>query len=476
MSENTETSKVKISPKVVFKSGMWYVISTFLFRAIAFLTTPVIARVLTKTEYGNFNNIRSWVGFIGIATSCDMETSIIRAKLDYEEDLDSYAFSVMALQTMFTVALFAIFMIFRDPISTFTKIDAKYFPIIFARLLFIQCFLVFVTTERANYKYKVYSITTGVMIASYSIFSVILVLHMNNKLDAVVFGNYIPYIIVGAIFAVLVVKRGKNVKLEYFKYALMFSLPLVPHVLSMIILDSSDRIMITKMQGAEFTALYSLSSIVPNIVVVLLDSMNKAWAPWFLDTMKIDDRKTIRKIGSLYFGLFFIITIGVLLLTPEAVYILGGKKYLAGISVAPPLIAGTVFQFVYSMYVQIEFYEKKMKTIAIATGIAAVTNVGLNFILIPIFGYAAAGYTTLISYFVLFLLHYRTICSFGYKNLFSRKVLFGGLFISVAMIPFVIWLYNYRAIRYGIIVVYIMILVYLLYKNWNFVKKFIKLK
>ena len=476
MEDNTEQQKAKISPKVVFKSGMWYVISTFLFRAIAFFTTPVIARVLTKGQYGYFNNMKSWVGFIGIATACDLDTSIVRAKLDFEEDLDSYSLSVMTLQSVLTLAIFAVFTIFSGPISSFMEIDAKYFPIIFANLLFSQCYAVYITNERANYRYKTYSITTGVMISAYSILSVILVLNMENKLDAVVIGNYLPYIIVGAIFAILIIKRGKRIKFHYFKYALMISLPLVPHVLSLILLQSSDRIMITKLQGETYTALYSLSSIIPNIVAVLLSSMNQAWAPWFLDTMKVGDRKTIYRVASLYFGLFLILTTGVLLLTPEAVYILGGKKYLAGIYVAPPLIVGTVLQFAYSMYVQVEFYEKKMRTVAFATAIAAAVNIGLNFILIPIFGYAAAGYTTLAGYMALFLLHYRTICKFGYKNIFNRKVIFGGLLLSIALIPVIIWLYGHRFIRYGVVVAYMILLICVFYKNREYVKRFIKLK
>ena len=69
----------KVSSKVVFKSGLWYTISTFLFRSVAFLTTPVIVRVLSKAQYGDFNNMQSWLGFATIFVSFCLEQTIIRA-------------------------------------------------------------------------------------------------------------------------------------------------------------------------------------------------------------------------------------------------------------------------------------------------------------------------------------------------------------------------------------------------------------
>lgn len=58
------------------------------------------------------------------------------------------------------------------------------------------------------------------------------------------------------------------------------------------------------------------------------------------------------------------------------------------------------------MYVNYAFYEKKTKNIAAITIVAGGLNILLNYLFIPKFGYIAASGTTLISYVVLFLLHY----------------------------------------------------------------------
>ena len=38
------------------KSGVWYTASNFLVKSIGFITTPLFTRLLTKTEFGIFNN------------------------------------------------------------------------------------------------------------------------------------------------------------------------------------------------------------------------------------------------------------------------------------------------------------------------------------------------------------------------------------------------------------------------------------
>jgi O-antigen/teichoic acid export membrane protein len=49
---------------------------------------------------------------------------------------------------------------------------------------------------------------------------------------------------------------------------------------------------------------------------------------------------------------------------------------------------------------------KKTRLISFGTIIAALVNIGVNLIFIPIGGYLAAAITTTITYFILFLFHY----------------------------------------------------------------------
>lgn len=113
----------KVKGNVVLKSGIWYTISNFIFRSIAFITAPIFSRVLSKDDYGQYNNIASWVSVMSILFACDIHSSIIRAKLDYEEDLPSYSFSALVLSNIITISFYIVFLIFGNQISAFTGID-----------------------------------------------------------------------------------------------------------------------------------------------------------------------------------------------------------------------------------------------------------------------------------------------------------------------------------------------------------------
>ena len=58
------------------------------------------------------------------------------------------------------------------------------------------------------------------------------------------------------------------------------------------------------------------------------------------------------------------------------------------------------------MFINVEFYYEQKKKLVFASLFAAVLNLVLNWIFIPIFGYVAAAYTTLFSYFIFAVSNY----------------------------------------------------------------------
>jgi O-antigen/teichoic acid export membrane protein len=96
------------------------------------------------------------------------------------------------------------------------------------------------------------------------------------------------------------------------------------------------------------------------------------------------------------------------------------------------------------MYVNYAFYEKKTKYIAAITIITGVLNVLLNYLLIPKFGYVAAAWTTLISYIVLFLLHYINV-----KWVIKvKRITNVRIFFRPTLILILLWILHFFLITY----------------------------
>lgn len=137
---------------------------------------------------------------------------------------------------------------------------------------------------------------------------------------------------------------------------------------------------------------------------------------------------------------------------------------MTAIWVMPPLILSVLVMFIYQQFVNVLFYYKKTNIILFVSILAAILNIILNSIVIPIYGFIAAGYTTLFSYIIVMLLYYvfmKKIClknKINMKNTFDIK--FQSLVLSIMIFLFIIIVLLYKAMnaRYAILIISLFIL------------------
>lgn len=461
---------------LVIKSGIWYTICNFFVKGLTFLLMPIFTRIMSGNDIGLYSNIIAWFNILAIVTTFELYSSVSIARFDYKEDLNKYISSSLFLGSLITIGFYAIIFIFKDFFTSLMLIDFKTINIIFIYLLFYPAIQMFQIKNQIRYNYKPIIFITLVNAISSSLLSILLTLICANKLDGRVFGYFVPLIVIAFIVYIYLMIDGKSISKKYWKYALSISFPLIWHLLAGYLLSSADKVMITKMISPNANALYSVAYTISQAVSILWMSMNNAWSPWAYDMM---DKKAFNKLkeNSKPYLIFFIVIVYLfILITPELLLIMGGNEYINAKYVMPPVMIGYIFQFVYSLYVNIEFYHKKQKNIAMGTMIACLVNIILNFIFIPMFGYIAAAYTTLIGYIVLYLLHYFFViklkCGDWYDNKFFVKI----LILSIIVLLISNFIYYYNSIRYIIILFSIVTILYMIIKNKNQILKALKNK
>ena len=124
-----------------------------------------------------------------------------------------------------------------------------------------------------------------------------------------------------------------------------------------------------------------------------------------------------------------LLTIVVMLVCPEATLLIGSARYEGAVALAVPVMLGGYFSFIYSFAAVVEYYHEKTRYIAMGTLFAAVVNVVLNFLCIRRWGYGAAAYTTLFTYFLYFVFH----CVIAGRILGGRK-LYDVRFFAVVIV------------------------------------------
>ena len=216
-------------------------------------------------------------------------------------------------------------------------------------------------------------------------------------------------LLVGFIFSIYYIKEIKkylkfNFKMDHIKYIANYSIPLMPHNLSGIILAQFDRIMINNIESTASAGLYSLGYNIGMLLLMVNSSMMTALIP---DFMKFLDNKEYDRLDVLMgkiFSIGTIVALGLILFAREIVVVLADVKFHEALKVVPIVIIGYVFYEMYFMYGMYPGYKKKTIYTSIVSLSAGSLNVVLNAMFIPKYGYIAAAYTTLISYFAMFVM------------------------------------------------------------------------
>lgn len=451
--------------KKALKSGIWYTVSNFLVRGLGFITTPIFTRLLTKEQFGSYNNYTSWLNILTILVTLNLESTLISARYDYEEKFDKYIFSVLSLSSLSAVIWIGVVNCFSDAATNYFGLNRFYLNCMLVYLLFYPAINLYQVRERYYFKYKATVLISMLMAVGTSLLSVLLVIAMSNRLTGRVLGNVIPVVLIGVVLYVFFIVKGKKIDVSYWKYAVRICLPYIPHLLSLTLLGSMDRVMITKICGDSDNALYSLAYNCGSLVTLLMSSLNSAYAPWLGEKLSLKDYESVRNFSKIYISAFSYMSVGIMALAPEILWLMGGSGYMEAKYVMTPVAMGCICQFLYTMFVNVEQFNKKTVGMAFASASAALLNYILNSIFIPRFGYIAAAYTTLAGFIWLLLVHMFLVYRMKMNRTYSYRFIAGVVCVTGICTLVMNYLYTQNVVRYVFVAVYAVIFILVVGRN-----------
>lgn len=424
---------------LALKAGVWYVISSIMVKMVSVITTPVFTRALTTDEYGTVATFSSWYALLNTVYNLNLYISIGRAKLDYPDKIDHYIGSMQLLSLLVSAVLSAVILVFIVPIASFFELTVFQTVLLLFYLMSGPTVNFYQNGCKYKYKYKQnIGIAWYVMVSTVALSLALIFILPGDKATLRIMGIVIPNFLLAFILCFRAWRDGNlKVNMEFWKYGLMISLPMILHTVSMNLLAQSDRVVISKYYGATQVAFYSLTRNYALLLAVVTEAINQAWQPWFHDSLKEGRENLIKANSRQLVVLICYIGLASIAISPEAVLLLGGKQYMEAVDCVPPMVLGVVCQCIYTNYINVEIHMKKTQYASIGTMIAAVLNIILNLIFVPLYGYAAAAYTTFASYLVLLVLHYivsqRLLKVSIYDNRFFLTAMLGTAAVSVAV-------------------------------------------
>lgn len=448
--------KYRSLPQIA-KASFWFLICSVLQKGISVITTPIFTRLMTSSEYGVYNVFSSWENILAIFITLNLSYGVYtQGVVKFDKEKKEFSSSMQGLTIFLVILWLIIYIPFRKIFNNLLNMNTTYMLLMTLTIWISAIFGFWSSNQRVNYNYKLLVIITLLASIMNPIISIFFMNFMSDKVLSRILGIAISYIIFYVwMFFQQVIEGKKFYSKKYWKYALKFNIPLIPHYLSQTILSSSDRIMIGRIEGEDAAGIYSLAYSISLIMTLFNNALGQTIGPWIYKNIKAKRTNEITRIA--YPSLIGIACINIVLIAfaPEIVAIFAPKEYYNSIWVIPPVAMSVYFMFAYDLFAKFEFYYEKTNFISMATAIVAIINIITNFIFIRLFGFVAAGYTTLVCYILYVIFHYYFMCKICKDNHIDnpydlRKLIkITGCFM-LGGFSFLV-LYNYVILRYFII-------------------------
>ena len=434
--------------KLFMENLLVYGLGGIISKLVPLLMLPVITRLMPNTFYFGLNDISTTIVSFGSAIAImGMYDAMFR--LFFDQDDDEYKKSICSTALFFTVCLsvivFLVLVVFREFWSELFFSNKQYSNLLFLSAMSILIgatnSIVSAPTRMRNQK-KIFLITNTLSpIISYAI-SIPLLIH-GMYIIALPLAAVISALAIEVIFGIL--NRGwfsiRKINWIYIKPLLIIAIPLFPNFLVYWVFNSCDRLMISQILGMEYNGVYAIGNKIGQVSQLIYTAFSGGWQFFAFSTMKDDDQVEMTSKIFEYLGVISF-TAGMLMAAcSKTIFkILFEGDYVQGYEVAPYLFLAPLLLMLFQVIVNQFIVIKKTWFNLIALIMGAVTNIILNYILIPVLGIEGAAIGTLVGYIISIIL---TASILTYMKLLKISKRF-YLVSSICILYFLLWRISFR--------------------------------
>ena len=461
--------------KEISKSTTIYFGANFITKAAAFFLIPVYTIFFSPEEYGILNIISITANFIFIFIILGLKGAIQRFSFDFSDrDVRQRKFfGIITLFTFLTGLSLSIFLtVFGDKIFPVFFKDVPFSPFLLIAV-WIAFFRIFHQIKLAIFQIRqqafFYTLLDSGFILANILLTIVVVVFLKKGLTGKIYLDLILISVFSIVSLVLLVKDIKiNFEFKQLKAPLKYSLPLIPHMLSGFLLAAIDRIFLERMIGLNDVGIYSLAFNIAMILYLFIDAIRLSYTPYFNKTaLKEGDKAKSKfaKITTYGFLIYTLVGIFLIIFSKELITLIADKKYHGAVDIFPVIIITNVINGLYFFFVRpLLFLKNNTHFVSIATVIAAIINIFLNYFFISYFGILGAAWATFISILIkvgliFYFAQQKYLIKYEYKRIFILMCS-----ISAAVVCFVFFeylefeIFSFIALKIFVFILFISIL------------------
>ena len=287
--------------KGLTKDFIIYGIGSALSKLTSFLLLPFFTHYFTPEEYGALELIIITTTLGSILGLLQLESALTRFFYEYQaNERKIYITSLLVFSGLLSLLITLILWVFAEEINQLifnenTYIQAYKIGILSLPLLCLNSFFIVVIRFTSNR--LLFIKAQSILFLTSLIIPVILVLYFNFKLESYFWGQLSGlFLSVGVMTLGLKNLISKEVKFDFVKSALNYSVPLIPAVFSGWVNSYGSRFLMLSFLSLKEIGLYAVSIKIASVFQLFGEAFRMTWPQFFWKTFKENENhKTIFK-------------------------------------------------------------------------------------------------------------------------------------------------------------------------------------
>lgn len=457
--------------KKLFSNSIIFAIGNLGSKVITFFMVPFYTHYLTVKQYGTTDLLLTISSLIIPIITFSVIESVFRFCLSPDSN------DKAVLTNGFLISIFG-FIVFI-PIAIIGGFFNKYSLVIFLISYVTSVQMMLQQFSRGIGKSVIFSVTGLVVTAVTVLSNLVTIGYYSLGVTGYLLSLVIAQVI-AIIYLVIALNIWKYISFNSFsikliKSMLLYSIPLIPNMISWWISNSSSKLLIGIFLGTTANGIFAVANKIPSLISVAYSIFTQAWQISAVD--EFENKKGNTFFNQIFNFTFELLIIGVsfiTILSKPLVLLLSNDSYFSAWTVVPWLALSVLYSCLSSFLGSIFTSAMKTGSLFTSTIIGAIINFIINLILIPTIGIVGAGIGSLCAFIVVTFL----------RLIKSRDILRIEIdyfrFVSSQVIIFIQILLLYlkeNILLYSVLIILFLIILFLnIYPMAKTIINFLKLK
>src|SRR6266702_1782526 len=405
----TDEYPLTLMRNLIKNSGI-YAIASLTSPFISLILAPFLAYHLSHTDYGVLAVLNTVISLVAGITQLGLGSSFFRAYgFDYVSQHDRLGvLSTVVVLLVSVSGTTALTIVLTAPMLSTLLFGTASFsnPVLFAALAILLQNLALpgLSWLRAENRALFFSVLSIANLLATLGANIVLVGILHWGITGSLIAVGVGYAVIAlATLPVILLRAGVLLRFDIAKGLLAFGVPNVANFVSVWVLQLSDRYLLghlgTLAETANYAVAYSLGGVLSSVVIA---PFSLAWPAVMFAIAKRNDATEMFRHVFLWFSIILLFaTFGLSLIGIGVLNVLFPHTYASATPIIPIIAVSIMFYGIYVIFTIGVSVQRKTWFAVIFTTLSALVNVGLNLILIRLYGSMGAALSTLLAYMVL---------------------------------------------------------------------------